>query len=295
MFPDRTITQPIITSSHKTIATSIMMTIKNNSTKRKRIIRYEGTTKSGVNRLNDLPPLVLEVIADFLPKTSQALLVAAFLDPPLSSIASRAIESLALDRECALSNNWETLDFEDISEGVAERLTDEDLAGILICIDAVHSLKELELTHCIKVVGHGLEPLRGSLVIEMIDLSLVELHQDPDIQNGSISMSVVVPILQSIIDRDGNSLNHLQLAKKWRVEQGAVLSLFLSKYSQLLDDRESECSYDHHDDGEEVWETPWVEVNGNYYGIQKHTCYECTNNVCESEIHHWVRRSCRFV
>lgn len=37
----------------------------------------------------------------------------------------------------------------------------------------------LKLTHCFSVVGHGLEPLRGSTVLERIDLGLVRTFEVP--------------------------------------------------------------------------------------------------------------------
>ena len=52
-------------------------------------------------------------------------------------------------------------------------MTDKDLAAILVCIDAKNNLKRLNLTHCFGIVGTGLEPLRGSVVLEKLDLGLV--------------------------------------------------------------------------------------------------------------------------
>eukprot|EP00985_Skeletonema_marinoi_P006094 scaffold2645_cov96-Skeletonema_marinoi.AAC.1 len=68
----------------------------------------------------------------------------------------------------------ETLDFEDIEEDLAIKLSDGDISAVLTCIDAVNRLKTLKLTNCINIIGVGLEPLRGSSIIEQIDLSLVE-------------------------------------------------------------------------------------------------------------------------
>jgi hypothetical protein len=55
-------------------------------------------------------------------------------------------------------------------------LTDLDVKHILVSIDAVNKLKVLEMTHCMQVEGHGLEPLRSSSVLEVVDLSLVDLN-----------------------------------------------------------------------------------------------------------------------
>ena len=54
-------------------------------------------------------------------------------------------------------------------------MSDEDIGGILVCIDALHTVKVFKLTKGLfNIVGHGLEPLRGSRIIERIDMSPVD-------------------------------------------------------------------------------------------------------------------------
>ena len=48
------------------------------------------------------------------------------------------------------------------------KLTDADVDCILGSVDAANNLKELKLTNCIGVVGHGLESLRGSTVLKKL-------------------------------------------------------------------------------------------------------------------------------
>ena len=80
-------------------------------------------------------------------------------------------------------------------------------------------MKRLKLANCVNITGAGLEPLRGSLIIEQIDLSLVEEHQRPKINpEPQISWGHVLPILDSIIEREGCSLMHLQFPSVWRDE-----------------------------------------------------------------------------
>ena len=75
--------------------------------------------------------------------------------------------------------NWDVLDFEGIEFerkrgrillGLADRLTDNNIAALIVCIDAKNRLKKLRLmTYLCKLDGHCLEPLRGSLVLKEID------------------------------------------------------------------------------------------------------------------------------
>ena len=93
----------------------------------------------------------------------------------------------------------------------------------MLAIDAVNNVKSLKVTNCIGIIGAGLEPLRGSIVLKRIDLSLVGDHVNPTIDpEPPISVSAVVPILDSIINTEGNSLVHVQLPKKWR-EQRSIM------------------------------------------------------------------------
>lgn len=98
--------------------------------------------------------------------------VVTYLAPP-----SRAMLAVATESRAIISNDsgeWSTLDFVDVEESLAKKLTDDDFHRILVCIDARESLKVLKLTGCVNITGKGLEPLRGSVVLEQIDLSLVQ-------------------------------------------------------------------------------------------------------------------------
>ena len=56
---------------------------------------------------------------------------------------------------------------------VSSRLTDTDVGAILKCINAKDVLKVLRLSNCNNIIGHGLEPLRGSIVLQELDLSII--------------------------------------------------------------------------------------------------------------------------
>ena len=51
------------------------------------------------------------------------------------------------------------LDLLDLDKSLRMRLTDGDIAGILVYIDAVNNLEEIKLPYCINVRGDGLAPL----------------------------------------------------------------------------------------------------------------------------------------
>ena len=101
--------------------------------------------------------------------------------------------------------------FEDIEEELANKLRDDDIYAILKCINARDVLKELKLTGCFSIEGHGLHPLRGSSTLdiidvsiikqdEMIDVSIAKQDEEPD-NNPQPRMhfdEVVLPILYNI-------------------------------------------------------------------------------------------------
>ena len=71
-----------------------------------------------------------------------------------------------------------------------------DLRAMLVCIDAKNNLKRLNLTHCFGIVGTGLEPLRGSTVLEKLDLGLVCQMEMPQAFNDmQLSEEVIYDIL----------------------------------------------------------------------------------------------------
>jgi hypothetical protein len=72
-----------------------------------------------------------------------------------------------------LTTEWNVFDFNDIHESLSRKLSDEDIGVILVCIDAVHTIKVFKLKGLFNIVGYGLEPLCGSRIIEHIDLRIV--------------------------------------------------------------------------------------------------------------------------
>ncbi|KAL7452130.1 hypothetical protein ACHAWC_003858 [Mediolabrus comicus] len=122
--------------------------------------------------LSDLPiGTSLEHAASFLAQPSRAIFAVALTNPPNES----RYTSIA-------GTDWDNLDFGEIEEELAASLSDDDLSGILQHIDAVDNVKRLKLTNCKIITGVGLEPLRGSTIIEQIDLSLYGVRCGPVIR-----------------------------------------------------------------------------------------------------------------
>jgi len=210
------------------------------------------------------------------------------------AVPSRALLAVALDsREEGGSNSAivgkevDTLDFGDIEKDLAAKVSDENIRDVLLCIDSQNNLKKLRLTNCINITGAGLEPLRGSTVIENIDLSLGGNHEslpqlDPE---PPISCDEVLPILDSIIETGENSaLKFLVPPKVWRkeIDEESDFHAFLIRYNDFLSRRSTNCTkcncnlptgrYD---------DVSLVEFHLPYYGTQYHTCYWCWRHFCE--------------
>ena len=259
--------------------------------KRRRLSAADSSPQ-GIRCLAGLPSGILAHAASFLAAPSKALLAVA-LDEN-SAVTSNERSS------AIVGNQWDTLDFGQIEKEAAENLTDSDIEGVLLCIDAVNNVKRLKLTNCIKITGTCLEPLRGSAVIEQIDLSLIG-NESPDLDpEPPISCEHVLPILDSIIAREGCSLMHLQFPSVWRKEPSndSDFHAFIGRYNEMRRNREAvrclECNHGLPRNGDE-WITTTTRheeygidhryaIRGitvsEYYGTHLHTCYGCLEHYC---------------
>ena len=192
--------------------------------------------------MTDLPIGFLVDVASYLSKPSRALFATAMSAPSTSwqndklihlpSATSKAIISapllkceklhftlLAAIRGLSViesTSRWEELDFEDIEKSLSAKLSDDDIGAVLKCINAKQTVKRLKLAGCINITGRGLDLLRGSTQLELMDTSLVGKHEDLDIVKEPIlSQEVVMPILESIVATDGCSLKYVNLPTKW--------------------------------------------------------------------------------
>ena len=130
------------------------------------------------------------------------------------------------------------------------------------------------------MIGHGLNAIRTSSILEQIDLSLAKKYEDPFmVMMPKISHEVVLPILDSIISIDGCVLKHIQFPYTWQIitatsEAGRIIDEFRNRYNQSLDSRMLSCS-------------GWcdeilvgVEWLSNRYRRQHNLCYDCLRPFC---------------
>lgn len=190
-------------------------------------------------------------------------------------------------------NIWEEINFDDNDSFLCACLTDNDVAGMLVCINAVKELKRLYLANCISITGRALEPLRGSNIIEAIDLSLgnnYPLHCEQLLPED------VIPILSAIIGSKNHSLRHLHFPRGWRklFHVNFYFERFLEKYNQTKHQQNILCQNCRVDCYEAL---SLCRVDKNYLGIQHFTCYDCLSHYCyncKDEDGHFYLPFCRF-
>ena len=253
------------------------------------------------SQLTDLPDALLPKVASYLPRTSCVSFAMAMTDSP--NISHQQPSAISIAIATSSKQGWEDyIDFKDIQDICGRSLTDNDIRWVLLAIDGEsNKIKSLKLTHCVGITGAGLEPLRGSIVLERIDLSLVGDHENPNINpEPPISASITVPILNSIIEREDNSLVHIQLPKKWRIERSDVLTQFLQRFDRVLTERRYPCTrpagignpaceeicepVDNFPDGPAPYTlVTWQEHEAfryERYGMVAMSCYQCKKNFC---------------
>lgn len=64
------------------------------------------------------------------------------------------------------------LDFGSLEKRLALKSTDDDVAAVLKCINAKYTLHRLKMWGLENITGRGLESLRGSAVIDQIDMRI---------------------------------------------------------------------------------------------------------------------------
>ena len=244
---------------------------------KRRRLSAANTKHQNVRRITDLPSGILAHAASFLTDPSKALFA-------ISLDKNSAV--LPTERSSAIvGNQWDVLDFGGIEKGLAEKLSDSDIEKVLLCIDAVNNLKRLKLANCTNITGTCLEPLRGSLIIEQIDLSLVGEHQNPDLDPPPpISCDHVLPILDSIVANEGCSLMHLQFPSMWRKDPSihSAFHAFIRRCNEMyMDQGEGSCLECNRripaDRNEWIFDVPSIYQN---YGLHTNTCYSCLKQYC---------------
>ncbi len=228
--------------------------------------------------LVDLPIGILEHTASFLAAPSRALFaVAVALSNNENNLPGENYSSIA-------GSDWEALDFGEIEKELAARLSDDDISDVLQHIDAFNKLKRLRLTNCIKITGVGLEPLRGSTIIELVDLSLTDDGESPRLDpDPPISSELVLPILDSIVAAERCELKHLQFPHKFRTGRStdSDFHAFILRYNEMRDNRDTiaclNCDVSLPCDL-----LRWIDTreDSKYYATHNHICYQCTGQYC---------------
>jgi hypothetical protein len=233
----------------------------------------------GRSSIGCIPEEVWAHTASFLTLPSRALLaISGCCNPQATQVV-------------IAQSSWDTLDFGALEFAVASKLSDADLASILLHIDARINVKTLKLDGCMSIVGYGLEPLRRSSVIEEIDLSVLneakreELEQDPMLDEHH-----VVPILSTLLPPAvaSSSLILIHFPKHWRERKRPVLTAFLGELNSALQARNYRCS--DQDCGEECngrEDDPkdHVDRGGCQYGVVNFMCTGCRKPYCDNLDH----------
>ena len=195
----------------------------------KKVVHRSVTVKNPINGvLDQLPDMIMSSVVSYLCNVSRAVFA--------TSLNGRAT---FLPREIL-----NEIDFGELGQSLASRLTDNDVRGILKYINA-NMVKRIKLTHLTQITGSGLDILRGSSVLEHIDLSLVPEHQSASMyesrKSPRLSEDVVLPILDSIIKTNGSSLMYIQLPKLWREQQSEPLKQFMDRFDLYLKEQSFCC------------------------------------------------------
>ena len=202
----------------------------------------------------------------------------SFMTPPERVLFGVAMDPTGPSRagEMVAGKNVTELDFAGIDSQLAARLNDDHLKCILSNIDAKHKLKVLKLTHCTGISGIGLEPIRGSQVLQLIDVSLAKLHEPPKIvPQALLSEGVVLPILDSILNQgEQSSLLHIQFYKSWKERSSPWFRDFTSRYKEFLNTASRQLCV--------ICNTSSPKGSSCYLCLD-YLCYECTYSAAHAD------------
>uniref|UniRef100_A0A7S4QM16 Uncharacterized protein n=1 Tax=Ditylum brightwellii TaxID=49249 RepID=A0A7S4QM16_9STRA len=97
---------------------------------------------------------------------------------------------------------WTELDLEaKFGYTITQRFTDEDLALILLTIDAKDTVKSVIFKGCCPLIrGRGFRPLSGSLVVQDLDFTLNKKRIDQGKRNNLMEDDLL-PILQTLLNK----------------------------------------------------------------------------------------------
>ena len=134
--------------------------------------------------IRDLAVEPLTHVASFLPYASRAMFAIGLssdlsddagddeTEPSIIWWINHEIDEIS-SSSAKIAGKCDNLDFGDIEEDLAGKLTDNHLDKILLSLDRVDNrIKTLRLTNCANMTGVGLKRLSCSSTIEQIDLSM---------------------------------------------------------------------------------------------------------------------------
>lgn len=191
--------------------------------------------------------------------------------------------------------NWDCFDIRVLKKSLLEKITDDDLASILLSIDARNTVKVLKLNQlCRKITGAGLRPLIGSQVIREIDLRLARHPSNKCYLDVAILVSILGEILEQsrrrkeeemfyghkIISYQNNqniairsSLELIHFPQTWIKSRPRLLTQFLEIFNcDLIKLHCSECSGRCLDAG--------INCSGPDYGMNLAICSFCKQHQC---------------
>lgn len=263
-----------------------MAEVKASSSKRRRISPINSIA------LCDLPNDAMCHTASYLARPSRVLFVLALFGHESNDVRDNGLSSaiLGVSGEQRNREQLDVLDFGAIEKSLAAKITDDVLKSILTCIDANTKLRKLKLAGCVNITGAGLDPLRGSAVLEQIVLSLVAEHKSPILDaDPLLSCEHLLPILDSIIERDDNVLRSITFPECWRRGgRNSLLNEFMGRCDEVFQRRSITCT-ECDESVEEIGRVrglelgpDWFTLQGAFYGLQNYTCYSCSKHFCYS-------------
>jgi len=246
----------------------------NSRSKRRRTTATGSLASPGAACLSQLQYGIVGHAASFLSSPSRALFAIALTDG--NGLPNEVITAIVGD-------HWDTLDFGEVEKDLAVKLSDDHIKAMLLCINALGRVRRLRLTNCINITGAGLEPLRGSAIMEQIDLSLIGDNESPVLYpEPSISCDHVLPILDSIIQEGGSTIKHLQFPYVWRKQRSvdSEFQAFVVRYNHMREDRHTiDCLKCRRNLPIHPFE--WIDTGGGEtYGAHAYTCFGCLKNYC---------------
>jgi len=240
-------------------------------------------TAADILHISDLPIGFIADVSAYLTKPSKAILAVAFSAPSSSWRNDNLMHrQSSISKAIISASQWDTLDFEDVEKDLANKLTDDDIYAILKSINAHDVLKKFKLCGCTNIEGYGLSPLRGSAVLELLDISIVGKYEKQHIEPSGLKIStgVVISVLHSIISADGCSLKYILFPRSITKAEirDPKLAEIRGRYNRLFDERGLSCTSCYTAiQGEGAHSSGWL----SFYGYQNKMCYDCLKPFCD--------------